>query len=296
MVRIADKRLLEWWEMPGVDGREAFDEEILFLNSLAEELPLPRWALAVRDLMPRWGFEPCAALFPVGLEQVLTMIGQGKAFPRVGGCGELPLASRILLQSWGEKLARWSRGRELDGDLGTSKLGLPSPEQAEAARAAGGAALALLQGHAALDEHLERWAERARFPLTRALVEGDEAPLPLLFRHACTYNLAANLARVVSGISAGEPPQVRVCRAALEEAQALDPTRVTALRTTTAALVRWREGKDPQSPGEAWIHSLLGEPDPVRDWLVASLYKCLKLWLQHLDRLLGERHRYPTLL
>ncbi len=184
----------------------------------------------------------------------------------------------------------------MDGDLGTAELGLPSPEQAEAARAAGGAALALLQGHAALDEHLERWAERARYPLTRALVEGDEAPLPLLFRHACTYNLAANLTRVVAGISAGEPPEVRVCGAALEEAQALDPGRVALLRTAAAALVRWRDGKAPQSPGEAWIHTLVGEPDPVRDWLVASLYKCLKLWLQHLDRLLGERHRYPALL
>ena len=295
-MRIADKRLLEWWEMPGVDGREAFDEEILYLNSLAGELPLPRWALAVRDLMPRWGFEPCAALFPVGLEQVLTMIGQGKAYPRVGGCGELPLASRLTLQSWGEGLVRWSRGRELDGDSGMAELSSPSPEQAEAARVAGGAALALLQGHAALDEHLERWADRARYPLTRALVEGDQAPLPLLFRHACTYNLSANLARIVAGIAAGEPPEVRVCRAALEEAPTLEPARVATLRTTLAALVRWREGKPPQSPSEAWIHTLLGEPEPVRDWLVASLYKCLKLWLQHLDRLLGERHRYPALL
>ena len=294
MVRIADKRLLEWWEMPGVDGRDAFDEEILYLNSLAEELPLPRWALGVRDLMPRWGFEPCSALFPVGLEQVLTMIGQGKAFPRVGGCGELPLTSRLALQFWGERLVRWSRGREVDGEW--VKLEPPTPEQAEAARAAGGAALALLQGHAALDEYLERWAERARYPLTRALVEGDEAPLTLLFRHACTYNLAANLSRIVAGIAAGEPPEIRVCQAALEEAQDLDPERVALLRTAAAALSRWREGKEPQSPGEARIYSLLGEQDPVRDWLVASLYKCLKLWLQHLDRLLGERHRYPSLL
>ncbi|RLE31414.1 hypothetical protein DRJ54_00505 [Candidatus Acetothermia bacterium] len=292
VARISDKRLLEWWEMPGVDGRDAFDEEILYLNSLAEELPLPRWALAVRDLMPRWGFEPCSSLFPVGLEQVLTMIGQGRAHPRVGSCGELSLGTRLALQAWGETLLRWGRGRRLDG-------GAPDqldPEQAEAMRAAGEAALAILSGHAALDDRLDRWTERARYPLTRALVEGDDAPLPLLFRHACTYNLNRNLDRIVAGIMDRTTPQVRVCQAALEEAAELDPARVTALRTAAAALARWREGKDPQGPGEAWVQSLLGERDPVRDWLAASLYKCLKLWLQHLDRLLGERHRYPSLM
>lgn len=294
MARISDKRLLEWWEMPGVDGRDSFDEEILYLNSLAEELPLPRWALSVRDLMPRWGFEPCSGLFPVGLEQLLLMIGQGKACPRVGGCGEVPLMDRLLLEEWGEEMIRWSRRKRMDGGAGSR----PHLDQvrAEMARAAGETALAILSGHAALDERLEQWAERARSPLTRALVEGDEAPLAMLFRHACSYNLAENLRRVESAIVEGEKPQIRVCGAALGELSRLDPARIKFLRTVLSALTRWREGKPPDGPGEARVHALLGDKDEVKDWLAASLYKCLKLWVQHLDRLLGERHRYPSLV
>ena len=62
-MRISEKRVLEWWEAPGVEGREAFDEEIVFLNSLAETLNPPRWAILVRDLMPRWGLNPVPTAF-----------------------------------------------------------------------------------------------------------------------------------------------------------------------------------------------------------------------------------------
>ena len=296
MAKVSEKRLLEWWEAPGIDGREAFDEEILYLNSLVEELELPRWALAVRDLMPRWGFEPCAYLFPAGLEQVLTMIGQGKAFPRLGGCGEISLAARATLKRWGEGLLRWSRGGELDGQFRRADLGPPDPERAEAARAAGEVALALLRGHAALDEALERWAARARHPFTRTLVEGEQAPLAQLFRHACCFNLQANLARVLDGIASLSLPEIRVCSASLREAEELDSGRIALLRLTAAALVNWQRGKEPASGWEAYVYGLLGPRDRVREWLVASLYKCLKLWLQYLDRLTGARHRYPSLV
>jgi hypothetical protein len=89
-VKISEKRVLEWWELPGIDGREAFDEEILFLNEFAENGKLPRWALLIRDLLPRWGFEPCAHRFFDGLEQVLAMIGSARPGPRLGGCGDIP--------------------------------------------------------------------------------------------------------------------------------------------------------------------------------------------------------------
>lgn len=292
MAKVSEKRILEWWEAPGIDGREAFDEEILYLNSLVDELELPRWALSVRDLMPRWGFEPCSHLFPAGLEQVLVMIGQGKAFPRLGGCGELPLATRATLKGWGEGLLRWSRGGEPPG----GELGPADPERAEAARAAGEIALALLQGHAALDGALERWAEKARYPLTQALVEGEDAPLAMLLRHACCFNLEANLARVLRGIAELSPPEIRVCRASLREAEELDSGRISLLRLTATALIGWRQGREPANPWEAYVYGLVGEHDRVRGWLVASLYKSLKLWLQYLDKLTGERHRYPSLV
>jgi len=299
MAKISEKRLLEWWEAPGIDGREAFDEEILYLNSLAEELDLPRWALSVRDLMPRWGFEPCSHLFPVGLEQVITMIGEGKACPRVGACGEVPLTARLVLKQWGEALVRWSRGSLAEGQvfpLVPVAQGPLSPEQAEAARAAGQAALALLQGHAALDEALERWAERARFPLTQRLVDDEDGPLPRLLQNACCFNLSANLKRLAQGIAESRVPEIQVCNAALREAPELDPARLPTLRWIASALVHWLQGRPPEPGLEERFYQLLGPQDDVRKWLVASLYKCLKLWLRRLDQLLGLRHRYPSLV
>jgi len=296
LAKLSERRVAEWWEAPGIEGREAYDEEILYLNSLAEELDLPRWALSIRDLMPRWGFQPCDRLFTVGLEQLVGMIGQGRAGMRVGGCGVISLESRLLLAHWGRGLLRWSRGSNPDGLLAPPSSTSLSPPQAEAARAAGGAALALLQGHLALDEHLERWANRARYPLTKALVDGEDAPLPTLLRHSCCYNLKHNLARVAQGIAAGSPPQVRVCQQALAELPQLDPLRVRFLRELTLGLAKWWLGKPPAGEWEAHLHQLLGEGDPVRRWLVASLYKCLKLWLQLLDRLGHLRHRYPALV
>lgn len=295
LARISERRVAEWWEAPGIDGREAYDEEILYLNSLAEELDLPRWALAVRDLMPRWGFQPCDRLFTVGVEQIIGMIGQGRAGTRVGGCGVMSLDARLLVAHWGRGLLKWSRGSEPEGPL-PPPPGPLTPPQAEAARASGGAALALLQGHLALDEHLDRWASRARYPLTKVLVDGEDAPLSTLFRHPCCYNLEQNLSRVAQGIAANTLPQVRVCNDALLELPQLDPFRIQFMRELALTLVKWWSGKPPTGEWEVHVHHMLGEKDPTRRWLVASLYKCLKLWLQFLDRLHQVRHRYPALV
>lgn len=294
-MKVSERRIAEWWEAPGIDGREAFDEEILYLNSQLEELALPRWAILVRDRMPRWGFEPCAHRFLDGLEQVLHMIGSGRACPRFGGCGDLPLALQRELAELGAVLVRWA-----DGGRGASPLdGLPNAptaEQAEAARALGEVIAGVGNGPAALDALLERWAEGAQFPLARAFVADDDAPLSLLARHLCAYTLRWNVERLVRSIGDGEPPQVLVCLPALRAAPKLDPDRIPALRSVAAALALWLERRPPRSPLEGRIHGLIGSRDPVRTWLVASLYKTLKLWLVYLDEALGERHEYLSLL
>jgi hypothetical protein len=41
---------------------------------------------------------------------------------------------------------------------------------------------------------------------------------------------------------------------------------------------------------------MVGPRDDVRRWLVASLYKTLKLWQVHLDTILGEEHPYLSLI
>jgi hypothetical protein len=160
-VKISEKRVLEWWELPGIDGREAFDEEILFLNEFAESGKLPRWALLIRDLLPRWGFEPCAHRFFDGLEQVLAMIGSARPGPRLGGCGDIPLFVYQRLQSAGQEFLAWAEGKD-GGEVGTW-LEKPDPAKVEAARAVGEALLAMGHGWVATDAVLETWADQAKF-------------------------------------------------------------------------------------------------------------------------------------
>ncbi len=294
-MKVSDRRIAEWWEAPGIDGREAFDEEILYLNSLVEEISLPRWAILVRDRMPRWGFEPCSHRFLAGLEQVLSMIGAGRVWPRFGGCGDIPLFVQRELDRLGAAFVQWAGGGN-GGEPLTHSLGSHTAERAEAARAVGEVVLGIGQGPAALDAILERWAERARFGSARVLVDGDEAPLTLLAQHPCCYSLLWNIERLAHSIGNGEPPSVLVCIPSLRIAPKLDPTRLATLHDVGEALAQWLRESPPREGLEARVHGLLGPRDEVRRWLVASLYKTIKLWQVHLDRVLGQKHEYLSLI
>lgn len=293
-MKISEKKILEWWEAPGIDGRETFDEEILFLNSFAESGKLPRWAIRVRDLFPRWGFEPCAHRFFDGVEQVVGMIGTGRPGPRLGACGDIPLAVHLHLQELGQDFLAWAEGKE--NQWVGAWLRRATPAKIEAARAVGEALVAMGHGWAATDALLETWAEQAQFPLTQGLVDGEEAPLPTLLRHACCYNVFVNVRRLASGIAAEKPPTIRVCREALGELSQLAPERLAQLGLLWDALARWLKRKPPKDGVQAHIHALLSPRDPVREWLVASLFKTLKLWQRYLDGLFGKSRRLPPLI
>lgn len=293
-MRISEKRILEWWEAPGIEGREAFDEEIVYLNNRAESLALPRWAVLVRDLMPRWGFEPCAHRFFDGLEQVMSMIGTGKPGARLGGCGDVPLSVHLRLHALGQEFLAWAGGKEAE-ELGPL-LGTRTPARVEAARAVGQALVTFGQGWVATDAVLESWAEQASHSLTKGLVDGEEAPLPKLLRHACAYNVLTNVRRLAQAIGEERTPEVWVCQEALAELPVLAPERLEQLWVALQALARWLKKEPPQDAVQAHLHALLGQRDPVREWLVASLYKSLKLWQVHIDRLLGQRHKLFSLI
>lgn len=293
-VRIAEKRVLEWWEAPGIEGRETFDEEILYFNSLAESLNLPRWAVLVRDLMPRWGFEPCSHRFFDGLEQILIMIGLGRPGPRLGGCGDIPLEIHLRLQTLGQNFLAWAEGKE--ASPAGAKLGKRTPSKVEAARALGEALSAFGHGWVATDAVLEAWADQARFPLTQALVDGEDAPLPRLLRHACSYDVIANVRRLADGIAKEKAPSVAVCREALAELPELAPERLTKLGVVLEALARWLKRRPAKDSVQAHIYALIGPRDEVREWLVASLYKTLKLWQVYLDGLCGKTRRLPSFI
>ncbi len=294
-MRVSDRRIAEWWEAPGIDGREAFDEEVLYLNSLIDEMALPRWAILVRDRMPRWGFEPCAHRFLEGLEQVLGMIGAGRAGPRFGECGDIPLSVQRRLDQVGEALLQWAGSGNGAGPL-ARELGERTPDRIEAAQAMGEIVLGIGHGPALLDASLERWAERARSPLARRLVDGEEAPLAVLAQHPCSYALLWNVHRIASGIGNGEPPSVLVCGSSLRVAPKLDPGRVDTLRKVGEVLSQWLQDLPPEQGFGERVYGMIGPRDDVRRWLVASLYKTLKLWLVHLDGVLGESHDYFSLI
>lgn len=293
-MKISEKRVLEWWELPGIDGREAFDEEILFLNEVAANAKLPRWAVLVRDLFPRWGFEPCAHRFFDGLEQVMAMIGSARPGPRLGGCGDIPLSVYLRLQNAGQLFLSWAEGKDA-GELG-KWLGQQTPSKVEAARATGEALLALGHGWVATDAVLETWADQAKFPFTGALLDGEDGPLPKLLRHACCYNILVNVNRLAQGIGNEKVPTITVCQEALEEMPELAPERLSQLLVLLEALSRWLKRKSPKDGVQAHVHALLGPRDPAREWLVASLYKTLKLWQNYLDKLHGKSRRLPSLI
>lgn len=293
-MKIGEKRILEWWEAPGIEGREAFDEEILFLNSFAEGTNLPGWAVRVRDLLPRWGFEPCSHRFFEGLEQVMSMIGTGRPGPRLGACGDIPLSVYVGLHNLGQDFLAWAEGKEA---VQVQKwLGKRTAARVEAARAVGEAFLAMGHGWVATDALLETWAKQAKYSITQNLVDGEEAPLPLLLRHACCYNVFVNARRLARGIAQEKNPTIRVCKEALVELPQLAPDRSTQLGILWDALARWLKRKPPKDGVQAHIHALLGPRDPVREWLVASLYKTLKLWQVYLDKLHGKNRRLPSLI
>lgn len=294
-MKIADRRIAEWWEAPGIDGREAFDEEVLYLNSLAEEIALPRWAILVRDRMPRWGFEPCSHRFFEGLEQVLAMIGAGRVGPRCGECGDLPLLVQRKLDLVGHAFVKWAEDGGGDSSLG-KLLGTRTPERAEAARAVGEVILAIGEGPAVVDATLDQWIERAMSPLVRSLVDKEESPLTLLAHHPCAYTLFWNVDRLAHSIGNGEPPSVLVCIPALRVAPKLDPERLSTLRAIGESLARWIQDQPAATGFDERVYALIGPRDPVRRWLVASLYKTVKLWQVYLDAVLGERHDYLSLI
>lgn len=296
-MKVSDRRIAEWWEAPGIEGRDAFDEEILYLNALTEEIALPRWAILVRDRMPRWGFEPCAHRFLEGLEQVLAMIGAGRVWARFGGCGDVPLSVQRKLDAFGAALVRWSdNGSRSAGDPFVRQLGAHTADRAEAARAMGEVILGIGRGPAEVDAILERWAERAQFSPARILVDGEEAPLAVLAHHPCAYTLLWNVERLAHCIGNGEPPSAVVCVPALRIAPKLDPERIAILREIGDSLAGWLQERAPRTVIEQKVYALIGPRDEVRHWLVASLYKTLKLWQVHLDNVLGEKHDYLSLI
>jgi len=294
-LKVSDRRIAEWWEAPGIEGREAFDEEILYLNSLIEEIALPRWAILVRDRMPRWGFEPCAHRFVEGMEQVLGMIGSGRVCPRFGGCGDVPLSVQRRIGEAGAAILKWAESGNGAGPL-VRQLGEPVPDRVEAAQALGEVVLGIGQGPAFLDATLDRWAERARSTPARSLVDGEESPLATLAHHPCSYALLWNIDRITHAIGNGGSPSVLVCVSSLRIAPELDPERVRTLYDIGEALEEWLQGTPPQSYLAERIHGMIGPRDEVRRWLVASLYKALKLWLVHLDEILGDKHVYHSLI
>lgn len=294
-VRVSERRIAEWWEAPGIDGREAFDEEILYLNTLIDDIALPRWAILVRDRMPRWGFEPCAHRFLEGLEQVMGMVGSGRVCPRFGGCGDVPLSVQRQIEHVGAALLQWAGSDNGAGPF-VRQLGEHTPERIEAAQAVGEIVLGIGQGPALVDATLDRWAERARSPSARRLVDGEEAPLAVLAQHPCSYALLWNINRLVRSIGNGETPSVLVCIPSLRVAPKLDPGRVDTLRSIGGILAQWLQGLPPQHCLGERIYGMIGPRDEVRRWLVASLYKALKLWLVCLDGILGETHDYFSLI
>ena len=306
----------KWWETSVLDATGAYvwDDEVQAVNAMTTEIQeFPAWALQVRGAMPRYGFEMCGHRWLEGLDDVLRMIGAEKFTPSSAGhCGDVP---GWVVDAAGQRAAavqNWLDGQPpsqqgLDRQV-AAWLGDITPEKREAARCY----VELLRsyffrpakpGDDATKTVVDRWQAQAgqnetvQFMLhTYGLVDSLE--------NRCGFKTIDRLDDYICIIGGDLSQRAEVrgnCNTQLRFVLRDDPARYTSTRGYLWGLYAYLVGRDqawllankPDCAGAA-IHALLGvshmgDPTPLRRWLVASLLKSTKIWCQcALNRLREE--------
>lgn len=295
-----------WWATAAIHrfGHTVLDDEVCYVDSLlAEAAPLPGWAVQVRDMMPRYGFEMCAHRWVEGLEQTLAMMGQHRTFPSTAGrCGDVPESVRagaweraVEVSNWVEGVLPATRlGEQIAGWLGRHK-----PDRAEAARCF--TELVRL-AFSRSPEDQRRFADRAALWRSRTR---DNAPLHAIFssgegfdellRHRCGFKLLDRLDVVIRTIG-GDPSQTHqlagVCNQQLRFVLRDAAERYRTTRSVLWALYACWSGEDADwlgrrkpdcaETGSCALAELgpLADHDPLHRWLLASMLKATKIWCE----------------
>ena len=302
----------QWRDAPGLDDPDEWDGEVRAVNSMMAGIDeFPKWALQVRDAMPKYGFEMCSHRWLDGLDEVMGMIGAGAFHPsEAGHCGDIPgrvvdaavqRANAVQGRLDGEEPAR-----ELDRRV-AEWLGEPTPEKREAAACF----VELVRGYFLMEQKPAEEEARAVTATWRARAESNDT-LRLMFEgegfdglleNRCGFKLVDRLdlyIRIIGGDRSQASERHGVCNSQLRFVLRDAPAWYETTRGYLWGLQAYLLGRDgewlletkPDCAGSA-IYALRavsnsGSTTPLRRWLIASLLKSAKIWCRCVLNNVGE--------
>ncbi len=298
-----DKIVHKWWETVVLDatGEYVWDEEVKAVNSMMDKIDeFPEWALQIRDVMPRYGFEMCSHRWLEGVDHVIGMVGAEKFHPsNAGHCGDVP--SRIIQAAERRATAvqSWIEGRVSPKDEFDMQVADWLAELTARKKEAAHCYVELIRAHFLKpDDHAQtmskQWRTRAsKNEILKLMFEGEG--FDSLLRARCGFKIIDRLdlyIRIIGGNHSQLADRHGVCNDQLRFIPKDDTRRLETTVGYLWGLYAYLLGKDeawllesnPERAGAA-IYALrrvsrAGKPTPLRRWLTASLLKSTKLWCQ----------------
>jgi hypothetical protein len=292
------------WETSAfhVGNEYVLDAEATGLNRMALALgDLPDWAVRVREAMPKYGFELCSHRWLEGLQHLMRMVGTQKAWrSKAGRCGDVPKSVMNAALRRADAVEAWLAGRKDNGTLRlrvAETLGQPTSGKTEAAQCFVELVRQFFTESGTDDEAMnsaKRWRARSPHnPILSTMFEGEG--FDGLLQNRCGYRIIARLdiyIEIIGGDQARADERHGVCNDQIRYILRDDPRRFTVTRGYLWGMYAYLSGHDADwlnenkpECAESAIHALTtvsqaGPPAPLRYWLVASLLKAAKTWVQ----------------
>lgn len=291
----------QWWETPVVDADEdGFDAEMRAINALALEIEaFPKWALELRDAMPKWGFEMCAHRWLDGLDHMLRLLAEQRYSPcQAGRCGDVPGRIVAGAEVRAAAMERWAAGQPASDAIQTqiwAWLGEPTEAKIEAAQCFVDLVRVALFGGLAREAWVAQvtaWQARiAENPIVGAMLA--QYGLQDALDNHCGLLFLDKLdlfVRLVGGDEVGTRARIYNCNSQLRFMWQEQPERYTVTQGYLWGLYAYLRGH-----GEEWLRiehpecagaalyalqaaSRAGQHTPLQRWLVASLLKATEVW------------------
>ena len=303
---ISDRITKKCWETSAfhVGDQYVLDADATALNRMALALgELPDWAVRVREAMPKYGFELCSHRWLEGLRQLMRMVGTQKAWrTRAGRCGDVPKSVANSALRRADAVEAWLAGRKHNGSLRlrvAETLGQPTSGKTEAAQCFVELVRQFFTEPRPNDEAMslaKRWrAKSAHNPILATMFKGEG--FHSLLQNRCGYRVIDRLdiyIEIIGGDQSRAGERHGVCNDQIRYILRDDPPRFIVTRGYLWGLYAYLSGHDADwlkenkpECAEPAIHALTtvsqaGPPNPLRYWLVASLLKAAKTWVQKL--------------
>lgn len=301
---ISERITKKCWETSAFDvgGQYLLDAEATALNGMIPAIgEFPDWAVSVREAMPKYGFELCSHRWLEGLYEVMKMVGTEKAWrAKAGHCGDVPASVIESAQQRAEAVEAWLAGQKDDDPLRSrisETLGQATPDKTEAAHCFAELVRQFFAETRPNDKAMKsagQWrAKSANNPILATMFKGEG--FDNLLQNRCGYKIIDRLdiyIQIIGGDGSRAGERHGVCNDQIRYILRDDPRRFTVTRAYLWGMYAYLAGHDADwltenkpECAEAAIHALAtvsqaGPPNPLRYWLVGSLLKTAKTWVQ----------------